>query len=160
MRRLFVVMLAAATVAGAMVVSMARPEAQGQGQGLAVGRPDWAAAEHHDVSPPLRDIPSKPMVSTRPEFEVMRPPLNERGGQDTAIQSVAVAPFPAAFGLNFPGVGVTNYAPPDTVGEAGPNDYVQWVNVQFAVFDKATAISGAGFPKAGNSPWSGFRRRL
>ncbi len=33
---------------------------------------------------------------------------------------------------------------------------MQWVNLDFAVFDKSTGALAAGFPKAGNSLWSGF----
>jgi len=131
-------------------------QAQGNGQGLAVGRPEWAAASHRDVSRPLRDIPGGPVRSTRPEFEVKNPGQNERGGTDTAIQSTVVSPFQAQFGPAFPGVGAQGYAPPDTVGEAGPNHYVQWVNVRFAVFDKTTGQMLPGFPKPGNAIWDGF----
>jgi hypothetical protein len=64
--------------------------------------------------------------------------------------------------LNFPGVGngdygfVPNAAPPDTNGAVGATQYVQWVNESFAVFDKATSTIAAGFPKAGNTLWTGF----
>ncbi|HZP17365.1 MAG TPA: hypothetical protein VFB00_05335, partial [Terriglobales bacterium] len=64
--------------------------------------------------------------------------------------------------LNFAGVGNGDYgfspdaAPPDTNGAVGATQYVQWVNESFAVFDKSTGTIVAGFPKAGNSIWSGF----
>ena len=47
------------------------------------------------------------------------------------------------------------YAPPDTVGEAGLTQFVQWVNPSFAIFDKATGNRLYG-PAAGNTIWSGF----
>jgi hypothetical protein len=45
-------------------------------------------------------------------------------------------------------------APPDTNGAVGDTQYVQWVNLAFAVFDKKTGnISG---PYAGDTLWKGF----
>jgi hypothetical protein len=71
---------------------------------------------------------------------------------DTAIQSIVVAPS-AQFG---PRSGVAQgYAHP-TPSEGGPNHYVQWVNVRFAVFDKTTGAMLPGFPKPGNAVWDGF----
>src|SRR5205085_1391769 len=46
------------------------------------------------------------------------------------------------------------YAPPDTNGAVGPTNYVQIVNVDFAVFDKSgKALYG---PVPTNTLWSGF----
>ena len=58
-------------------------------------------------------------------------------------------------------------APPDTTGDVGPNHYVQWVNLRFAVYtltrdaqNQITAFSLVpGFPKNGNTLWSGFGGR-
>jgi hypothetical protein len=58
-------------------------------------------------------------------------------------------------------------APPDTTGDVGPNHYVQWVNLRFAVYtltrDASNQITGfnlvPGFPKNGNTLWSGFGGR-
>jgi hypothetical protein len=58
-------------------------------------------------------------------------------------------------------------APPDTTGDVGPNHYVQWVNLRFAVYtltrDLTNQITGfnlvAGFPKNGNTVWQGFGGR-
>ena len=58
-------------------------------------------------------------------------------------------------------------APPDTTGDVGPNHYVQWVNLRYAVYtltrDANNQISGfnlvAGFPKNGNTLWQGFGGR-
>jgi hypothetical protein len=49
------------------------------------------------------------------------------------------------------------FAPPDTNGAVGTTQYVQWVNADFAIFDKATGLlvpGGGPFP--GNAPWAGF----
>ena len=47
------------------------------------------------------------------------------------------------------------YAPPDTVGAVGATQYVQVVNVGFAVFNKATKSVVYG-PVPTNTLWSGF----
>ncbi|HEV7889768.1 MAG TPA: hypothetical protein VGP08_03975 [Pyrinomonadaceae bacterium] len=58
-------------------------------------------------------------------------------------------------------------APPDTTGDLGPNHYVQWVNLRYAVYtltrDVNNQITGfnlvPGFPKNGNVVWQGFGGR-
>ncbi len=58
-------------------------------------------------------------------------------------------------------------APPDTTGDVGPNHYVQWVNLRYAVYtltrDASNNITAfnlvAGFPKQGNVLWQGFGGR-
>lgn len=120
-------------------------------------------AVRHDVSPPLRDIPSKPLRLDIHERMVRPLPLAPSNPfqTDTALQSsqgVALATTP---GLSFPGVGDGDYgfapnaAPPDTNGAVGATQYVQWVNESFAVFDKSTGALVAG-PKSGNTLWTGF----
>jgi hypothetical protein len=147
-----------------LLINLPSLQAQSQGQGngadngngWAYGRPEWAAATHQDVSQALRDVPGGPVKSTRGEFEVKKTNQNEKPDVDGVVQSIVVAPFAAHVAAGFPGVGANGYAPPDTVGEAGTNYYVQWVNVQFAIFDKTTGTMLPGFPKAGNALWSGF----
>jgi len=58
-------------------------------------------------------------------------------------------------------------APPDTTGAVGPNHYVQWVNLRYAIYtltrDASNNITAfnlvPGFPKQGNVVWSGFGGR-
>lgn len=58
-------------------------------------------------------------------------------------------------------------APPDTTGDVGPNHYVQWVNLRYAIYtltrdanNQITAFNlVAGFPKNGNVVWQGFGGR-
>jgi hypothetical protein len=58
-------------------------------------------------------------------------------------------------------------APPDTTGDVGPNHYVQWVNLRYAVYtltrDASNQITAfnlvPGFPKNGNTIWQGFGGR-
>ena len=57
---------------------------------------------------------------------------------DPIVQNgTTAAHSPDLIGINFDGVGVSNSAPPDTTGRVGRNHYVQWVNTQIAVYDKA-----------------------
>ena len=68
-------------------------------------------------------------------------------------------------GLNFLGVGTgfvgpqgsggVGGVPSDSNGAVGATQYVQWVNLSFAVFDKATGTAVYG-PAAGNTLWTGF----
>ena len=81
---------------------------------------------------------------------------------DGALQASATTALGTVAGLNFDGVGVgitPTYAdccaPPDTNLAAGTTQVVQWVNLDFAVFDKVTGALVAG-PTPGNSIWAGF----
>jgi hypothetical protein len=80
---------------------------------------------------------------------------------DGALQTYA-APTeqaPTAAG-QFEGVGegISNYSvccvPPDTVGDVGPNHYVQSVNIDYAVFSKNGSLVYG--PAPNNTVWSGF----
>ena len=80
---------------------------------------------------------------------------------DEALQSQTLGPVAATLGLNFEGLGLGTAgfgiccAPPDTNGAVGATQYVQWVNLSFAVYDKTTGALVAG-PTAGNALWAGF----
>ncbi len=127
------------------------------------GRPEVSNAVHHDTSGPLRDMPSKGRSTIQHEHP--RHPLPfapSTGAPDTAVQASAGPSVATTGGLNFAGVGNGDYgfapnaAPPDTNGAVGATQYVQWVNESFAVFNKSTGVIAAGFPKAGNTLWTGF----
>ncbi len=127
------------------------------------GPPEVTPAVHHDVSPPLRDIP--PLVDRRPAREKFLGRIHPTGpisnALDPVIQSSAGTSVATTAGLGFDGVGVglasftPNAAPPDTNGAVGATQYVQWVNESFAVFDKSTGALVYG-PAAGNTLWTGF----
>ncbi len=55
---------------------------------------------------------------------------------------------------NYPLVGTT-YAPPDTNGDVGLTQYIQYLNVFWVVFDKTTGAVVFG-PTVGNSFWQGL----
>ena len=62
---------------------------------------------------------------------------------------------------------VNRVAPPDTTGDVGPNHYVQWVNLRYAIYTLTRGVNNeitgfnlvAGFPKNGNVVWQGFGGR-
>jgi hypothetical protein len=122
-------------------------------------------AIHSDVSPPLRNMTAAPTSPDgKKEKENKGLPIGDAGKQrnDPVIQTAPAGPLAPTPGLNFAGVGNGDYgftpnaAPPDTNGVVGATQYVQWVNESFAVFNKSTGAIAAGFPKAGNTLWSGF----
>ncbi|HEX7315806.1 MAG TPA: hypothetical protein VF297_17960 [Pyrinomonadaceae bacterium] len=135
--------------------------------------------DHFDKSPkPLREMfdrPGKPEPARGgKDFEPGRPhPVGDTnpGGIDPLVErnnaSVSAYAQPKAGSV---GVGVDpnfRVSPPDTTGDLGPNHYVQWVNLRYAVYDVVRDGSGqiaafnlkAGFPKNGNTIWQGFGGR-
>src|ERR1044071_9861993 len=136
---------------------------------FAQGRPEVIPATHHDVSPPLREMPPGPRYFGALEAEPVRHiPSARKGhfGPDPVLQAPTgptglAAPATQA---NFDGIGngfsgpqgtfIVQYAPPDTNGAVGPNHFVETVNVDFAVFNKSgTPLYG---PVPTNTLWSGF----
>jgi hypothetical protein len=89
------------------------------------------------------------------------PLLQAPSARAAAIGGGTTAPAAPTLGAGFEGVGngvygmTVQYAPPDTTGAVGATQYVQWVNVVFAVFDKATKAVVYG-PADGKSLWAGF----
>ena len=125
------------------------------------GRPEVRFMIHHGVSRPLREIP--PVLTRDGQRVIPLRPIPRRltqGQIDTVVQSLAGPLVSTSSGLNFDGVGQGAYgytvraAPPDTNGAVGNTQYVQWVNLSFAVFDKATGNLLYG-PTAGNTLWQG-----
>jgi len=129
----------------------------------APGGPIAGRSAHNDVSPPLRAMHDTgqatgwaashaPLRSARPAAHT---PATASPATTTAIPTTAT---------NFDGVGngftgpngtfTVSVAPPDTNAAVGPNNVVQIVNTDYAVFDKTgTATFG---PVAVNTLWSGF----
>jgi CARDB protein/Calx-beta domain-containing protein len=133
---------------------------------VAPGRsPIVVPAIHHDVSPPLRGMPAlAPITDAQREVKEPGPIRRGRGpGQrriDTVVQdfpSASTIPLPS---MTFEGVGNGNgVLPPDTNGDVGPNHYVQWVNLSFAIWTKGSATTPPALvygPAAGNTLWRGF----
>ncbi|MCB0255462.1 MAG: hypothetical protein KDI55_17220 [Anaerolineae bacterium] len=134
--------------------------------GQEITGPQVASSSQNDLSQPLSTIPPIAPEQARPD-----PDLNElrplgariagdtgpndfvdplfQGDTDLSLVSIA-API-----QNFEGVSnVNGVLPPDTNGDVGPNHYVQWVNLSFAIYSKTGALLYG--PAAGNTLWSGF----
>jgi len=117
--------------------------------------------ERHDVSPPLRDIPTPPF-QLEPQHLMPEPlgfPKMVSDAADPVVQSampplVMPPPILSFAGIPFPGV-VCNCAPPDTNGEVGATQYVQTVNRGIQVFNKTTGASVLG-PIDIATLWNGF----
>jgi hypothetical protein len=116
-------------------------------------------SEKNDVSPPLQSQPhTSPRIAS---IHVKRGPLptlpTPQARPDTVVQSALVAPskMPAT-GANWEGINfaASGNTPPDINGAAGPNHYVQIVNVHLQVWDKKGASLLGPIPIA--SLWSGF----
>jgi Bacterial Ig domain len=132
-------------------------------------RPVVEHALKSDLSPALRNVPPLPPPLVPRLNEMRRPrPLPGRQahlklGADPVIQTSPGAlamPSPSGDfeGIDNPPGDLINLIfpplPPDTNGAVGPNHYVQWVNLSFAVFTKSgTLVYG---PAAGNTLWTGF----
>src|SRR3979490_954898 len=122
---------------------------------------------------------SEPLVSERPgddrhhnDAKPHRPvPEGRRVGQSSdSVSPVSIAPRIPSTAANFDGVGngfsgpqgtfTVNSAPPDTNGAVGPQDYVQTVNTDFAIFNKDATRGTVGSVRYGpvqiNTLWSGF----
>lgn len=129
----------------------------------------------HDVSPELRTIPPaprsahvrriipnrmKPMPKGDPSVRFAPDDESEDIAGDN-VQNFFGATAMPALSKNFEGIGegLAGYfdccAPPDTNGDVGPNDYVQTVNLDFAIFNKTTGAITFG-PAAMNTLWAGF----
>jgi hypothetical protein len=124
--------------------------------------PEVGHPVHFDISPPMRDIvalPQGPGAESRPLLAIPRTPAAPQF--DPVMQSTPGPATNTTPGVSFDGVGVGlgNYsdccAPPDTNMAVGPNHIVQWVNLDYAVFDKSGKLL-PGYPKPGNSIWSNF----
>lgn len=147
---------------------------------------DVALRQRAEISYPLHFDKSKPL---REMFDTGGRPEPARGGKDFEPgrpQPVGNSNKPFTDPLADKSVGMTSalaeikastngtpvdpaarVAPPDTTGDVGPNHYVQWVNLRFAVYtltrDASNQITGfnlvSGFPKNGNVLWQGFGGR-
>ncbi len=120
----------------------------------------------HDTSAPLRELarhaaPRGAQAATE-AAEARENAAFKNQPDDSAAVPVfgALSAAPAAVGvnmlLNFDGITDTSsWSVPDNDGAVGDTQYVQWVNVQYAVYDKATGRRLLG-PLAGTTLWSGF----
>ena len=123
-------------------------------------RPTIVLPDHHDVTRPLRDLPLIPPGVEREESP--HAPLPVRGGprtspgpQDGALQTTAPGAHAIAAPNGFEGIGNGDgVLPPDTNGDVGPNHYIQWVNLTFAIYHKDGTLALP--PASGRTLWQGF----
>ncbi len=125
-------------------------------------KPSAQLSIKNDVSKPLRDINTKrPAIPTKiREIPLLRPPKGDGTSalsvdrSDAALQNFfGESSMPES--TSFEGVNnIYGYLPPDTCGDVGPNHYIQWVNVSFAIYDKEGATLYG--PTDGNTLWDGF----
>ena len=114
----------------------------------------------NDTSPALRTLRATPVGPSSEGNHSHRPLRPQQSGlklptAPRSIQTTAGAATMPSTSTNFEGINDLDHAlPPDTNGDIGPNNYVQWVNLHFEVFDR-TGRSLMG-PSAGNTLWSGF----
>ncbi len=135
--------------------------AKAQGQSQNAPEPEVQQAIHHDVSPALRDMQSRPRSDVPRERPLRLIPGGAAAQQEDPVVQTSTGQLIATTpGINFAGVGDGDYgftpnaAPPDTNASVGATQVVQWVNESFAVFDKTgTLVHG---PVAGNTLWTGF----
>jgi len=112
----------------------------------------------HDTSLPLADLirmtPDQPNPFSPRVLDILPTghdqPVHYTQAPDEALQEQSLPQVSATLGLNFDGLGLgfsgfgICCAPPDTEGVVGATQYVQWVNLSFAVFNKTTGALVAG----------------
>jgi hypothetical protein len=127
----------------------------GQAKKATVLHPD-----HHDVTPPLREMKKIPPGHEKEESPHAPMPVHGRattppGLQDGALQTDAPGAHAIHAASGFEGIGNGDgVLPPDTNGDVGPNHYIQWVNLTFAIYDKQGHVLEG--PESGRTLWQGF----
>jgi len=156
-----VVVMFAATLVGAVALANKDvPENApqvGQTSPQVMRGPEVIPEVKHDTSPPLRDMTvlRSPPGQRVHEIQLLHPPRAAQFTSDPVLQTSTLPAVATSSGLNFDGVGANGSAPPDTNGAVGATQFVEWVNTEFAVYDKATGNLLFG-PAAGNTLWQGF----
>lgn len=132
-----------------------------QQQGPIVGQPVTPG-----ISPAVRDLVSGESevfldreVNPRQNPSILNinpdnPDPYDHGEPDPLLRRVRANPGRTPeVNFTFQGLSINGGVPPDTVGDVGPNHYVQMVNVQFAIFNKSgTMLAG---PTNINQLWQG-----
>ncbi len=75
-------------------------------------------------------------------------------GGDGAVQDTPGTLGAPSILAGFEGLGINGFLPPDSNGGIGPNHYFEWINVQFAIYNRTgTMVFG---PAAGNTMFTGL----
>ncbi|PYT74683.1 MAG: hypothetical protein DMG39_02235, partial [Acidobacteria bacterium] len=117
----------------------------------------------YDISPPLVDLvaSSPPMAPTSQRNIPLRQPARPTAAPlasvtpDQALQQLSLPLVNTTAGLDFDGIGAAGSAPPDANGSVGATQFVQIVNVEYAVYDKTSGALLLG-PTPIHNIWSGF----
>ena len=121
-----------------------------------------AAAVAADGRRGRADHTRPPPIKEPGPMRVGRGPSGQR--LDTVVQDSPSAPAIPLPSFTFEGVSnVNGVLPPDTNGDVGPNHYVQWVNLSFAIWSKGTADDAAGAAvraRPGQRAVAGLRRTV
>src|SRR3989440_1023167 len=141
-------LLAAAICAGAADSGSAAITPSGRPGANLTPKVTWATA--HDVSPPLRDLAAgrTAPAADDPANEPDRGPISAGDSghsSDGALQSALLPATIPSTQQNFEGLSNQDnfnifgfrVNPPDPDGEVGPLNYVEMVNLAFAVYDKS-----------------------
>src|SRR5439155_6270967 len=112
----------------------------------------------HDISPALREI-GRPTPSGKraPRLAPLARPTGPTiaSSEPDPVAQKPAGPISITTLLDFDGQAADDVAPPDTNGAVGATQFVQWVNLEYSVYDKNTGALILG-PVEGNSFWSGF----
>ncbi|MEO6075775.1 MAG: hypothetical protein ABIP56_03110 [Dokdonella sp.] len=118
---------------------------------------------HADISPALRDMTPLPVPDLR--FTPLREMDDDRESDlmqpfgfqdyDMSTDTTIYPPRIPAPTVSFNGQpNISGVAPPDSVGDVGPNHYVAMSNLSFQIFNKTgTSVFG---PALTNTLWAGF----
>ena len=107
--------------------------------------PEIALSVKNDTSAPLRQLASVSQTEHKIVAQPLLPLPKGQAGAKTRVFTTDAALQIAPVGAerlpgplrSFEGIGnVDRLLPPDTNGDVGPNHYVQFVNISFAVFSK------------------------
>jgi hypothetical protein len=109
---------------------------------------DLVASASPEAPTGQRNIPLR-----RPARPAPAPPTSVT--QDQALQQLSLPLVSATPGLDFDGIGADGVTPPDTNGSVGATQFVQIVNVEYAVYDKMSGALLLG-PTPIHTIWSGF----
>jgi hypothetical protein len=136
--------------------------------------PKFSKAVAFDVSPPLRSLPGVARPGTFPPDTILEVRPERRGSEgpeahrvkpysaDGALQMFNRTPTIPAPLLTFEGMSNQDnfnvfgfrVNPPDPNGEVGPNNFVEMINLVFAVYDKTGNLLAG--PVDTGSLWAGF----
>ena len=138
-------------------------------------KPRWTSAVAFDKTAPLRDMitvaprgipPNEELIEMRTERMLRTVPSKTRTA-DGALQGPAGSTLAPSVSIASPSLtfeGMSNQDnfnifggrvnPPDTIGDVGPNNYVQMINLVYAIFDKAGNLLLG--PVDTGTLWAGF----